>query len=61
MALAETATFAVEITFTTDNGELPTDEEVERLISDQMSGELDETTGLAAMAVTLIERKTSVE
>ena len=47
----ETKTYTVEITLSTENGELPTDEEVERLIVDQMSGELDETTGLACVAV----------
>ena len=49
----ETKTYTVDLTLSTENGELPTDDEVEQLIVDQMSGELDETTGLACVAVGL--------
>ena len=52
----ETAKFTVEIILSTDSGELPSDEDVERMIVDQMHGELDEETGLAALAITLISR-----
>lgn len=52
----ETATYSVEITLSTANGELPKTADVERLIVDQMSGELDETTGLACLAVTVMGR-----
>jgi hypothetical protein len=53
--MGETATLTVEITFTTE-GELPTDEELEELISNQMSGELDED-DLAAVVVVVVNRK----
>jgi len=53
----ETATYVIELTLSTANGELPRISEVERLVSDQMSGELDETTGLACLATIVIGRK----
>jgi hypothetical protein len=53
MSLQETATFAVSIILSTENGELPDDFAVQRLINDQMSGELDEETGLACLGVSV--------
>jgi hypothetical protein len=46
MSGGETAKYTVEIILTTTEGELPHREEVQQLIADQMSGELDEVTGL---------------
>ena len=54
MSLSESKIYIVEITLGTDVGELPTDSEVEELIADQMSGELDEDTGLFALGVALL-------
>lgn len=56
MSLQETATFRVNIRLSTEQGELPTDTEVERLVADQMSGVLDEHTGLRTIAVYDIAR-----
>lgn len=53
---SESATFIVEITLGTEEGELPDDNEVEELVANQMAGELDEDTGLFTMAVILVER-----
>jgi hypothetical protein len=52
----ETSTYIFKITFTTSTGELPTDNEVEEMVGDQLEGELDETTGLFLAAVDLIGR-----
>jgi len=46
--------YVVILTLTTDTGELPNKEEAEDLIVAQMSGELDDTTGLACMAVEVL-------
>ena len=54
--LQETARFVVDIVLSTENGELPDDRTVERMIVDQMSGELDEETGLACVAVKVDHR-----
>jgi hypothetical protein len=53
----ETATFTVKITLTTEDGELPEDKNVEDLVLAQMSGELDDYTGLWCPAVTLVKRE----
>lgn len=53
MTTQETAKVSAELTFSTDNGELPDKEGIEQLIADQMSGELDEETGLGCMVVTV--------
>lgn len=50
---SETATYTVEVILSTTEGELPDHEDVEKLIRDQMSGELDETTGLFCIDVHL--------
>ena len=55
MALQETARVRADLIFTTDNGELPDKDALERLIVDQMAGELYETTGLGCMAVVVTE------
>lgn len=49
----ESATYSVRICFGTEQGELPTMEEMERLISDQLAGPLDERTGLEVFALTV--------
>lgn len=56
MGTRETTTYVTYITLSTEQGELPSDIEVERLVADQMSGVLDGLTGLSAIAVGLIER-----
>jgi hypothetical protein len=56
----ETQKYTVAIILSTTNGELPTDDEVEQLVLDQMSGELDETTGLACLAVVLLNKDTDI-
>lgn len=53
MTTQETVKVNADLIFTTDHGEVPTKPDLERLISDQMSGELDEATGLGCMAVTV--------
>ena len=53
----ETATYIVEIVFTTTDGELPTKEEATQLIADQMAGELDERTGLFYASVQVLDVK----
>lgn len=55
----ETVKVTVEIIFTSD-GEIPDDAVLERLIVDQMAGELDEQS-LAAMAVTVISRSEEID
>ena len=54
---SETATYTVEVILSTTAGELPDHEDVEQLIRDQMSGELDETTGLFCIDVHLKKYK----
>lgn len=46
----------VEMIFTTDQGEIPDDEALQEMIASQMSGELDEETGLGCMAVEVTGR-----
>lgn len=53
----ETGTFTAEITLSTEMGELPKVSEIERLIKDQMDGELDERTGLRCIGVYVIGRQ----
>lgn len=53
MSLQETCSYIVEITLSTENGELPSPEEVELLINTQMGGELDEETGLMCISTVL--------
>ena len=55
---SESAIYTVEITLMTEDGELPTSEQVEEMIAAQMSGELDPVTGLFTAAVILRETKT---
>jgi hypothetical protein len=55
MTTQETVRVRADLIFTTDNGEVPDQAGLERLISDQMSGELDEATGLGCMAVTVLD------
>lgn len=43
---SESDTFVVEVTFATEEGELPSRQELVRMIDDQLAGTLDETTGL---------------
>jgi hypothetical protein len=52
----ETAKFTAEIVLSTEQGELPTDEDVVRLIYDQMGGTLDDYTDLTCLTVKLIDR-----
>jgi hypothetical protein len=59
MEHSETKTYSFDITLTTCDGELPTDAEVRQLVEDQMRGELDDTTGLMCIDVTLEERNDS--
>lgn len=56
MPLQETATYAVATTLSTESGELPSDEVVAQLIHDQMSGDLDEETGLRCIGVLLTSK-----
>jgi len=56
MSLAETSTYIFKITFTTSTGELPSDNEVEEMVGDQLEGELDETTGLFLASCDLVGR-----
>ncbi len=62
-AHSESDTYVVEITLATDNGELPTQDEVERLVADQMGvGDmLDEGTGLACIGVRLTSRHSEAQ
>lgn len=46
MSLQETSRYTVEITLTTELGECPTKDVMESLLETQMSGILDEDTGL---------------
>lgn len=50
-AKGETSTYRVDITLSTEVGELPIPEEVESLVSTQMSGELNDDTGLRCLSV----------
>lgn len=59
MGTQETATYVLSITLSTEQGELPSDIEVERLVADQMDGVLDELTGLTSIEVVLIENATT--
>jgi len=59
--LQETAAFEVVLLLSTEEGELPTDEEVTRLIRDQMDGVLDETTGLNCIHVAPAIRRSAEE
>jgi hypothetical protein len=52
-SVSESQTYQFTILLCTQDGELPTDAEVETLVADQLSGELDPETGLFAGAVTL--------
>ena len=54
MSLQETATYTVDITLSTRQGELPTLKETQSLIESQMEGELDEE-GLKCIAVQVRE------
>lgn len=54
----ETAGFYTVITLSTEDGELPDDFAVTRLIQDQMDGILDEETGLQCISVTVQYRTT---
>jgi hypothetical protein len=54
MSLQETKTYKVELTLSTEQGELPIDEIVERMIVDQMDGQLDDETGLRCIDVSLV-------
>ena len=58
---AETVKVTVEMIFTTDNGEVPEDNDLARLIGDQMYGELDEETGLGCMSVNVVGRTGELE
>lgn len=49
----ETATFVVHVTLSTENGELPDNDAVERLIFDQMDDCLDDDTRLECLAIDL--------
>ena len=51
---SESLDYIVSITLMTEDGELPTADQVEGLIADQMSGELDPDTGLFCGAVVLL-------
>lgn len=51
MSLQETTTYLVNVRLSTEQGECPDEYEFERLVADQMSGVLDEDTGLHSIAV----------
>lgn len=55
MPNSESAEYTVRISLMTQSGELPTPRDVEDLIATQMSGELDEDTGLFCAGVSLDE------
>lgn len=59
MTTQETATYQVEVTLSTEQGELPADSDVGQLIFDQMAGELDDNTGLRCIAVRLTDNLTT--
>lgn len=61
MNTEQTATFSVKVRLSTERGELPTDVEVERLVADQMGGQLDDYTGLHTTAVYDIKRLEEAE
>lgn len=52
---AETVTYTTVITLTTSTGECPDMVEMQELVESQMAGELDETTGLTCIGVTVTE------
>lgn len=54
MPLQETATYLVEVTLSTEVGELPSNKEAEQLIFEQMEGELDDS-GLKCLAVVFVK------
>jgi len=53
--------YRTNIILSTESGEVPTPEEVERLIEDQMSGVLDEDTGLTCISVQVVEATGELE
>lgn len=58
MTSGETASYLVVMTLTNGQGELPDDRGVEKLIADQMSGELDDT-GLFCASARVIRNLTT--
>lgn len=60
-AKGETAKYTVEMVLSTTDGELPDHADVEKLVIDQMSGELDETTGLFCISVHLKKYSCDIE
>lgn len=56
MSGGETANFKVIITLSTEEGELPDNDEVQELIFNQMSGDLDDETMLRCIAVGVLAR-----
>lgn len=61
MTKGETATYMLEVTLSTDKGELPADDQIAKLVENQMGGELDEETGLTCLGVSLWANLTTKE
>lgn len=59
MTTQETASYLVVVTLTNEQGELPDDRGVEKLIVDQMGGMLDDETGLACVSARVIRNLTT--
>jgi hypothetical protein len=56
MTTQETARVLVELVFTTEQGEIPNDLSLKRLIDDQMEGILDDETGLRCLVTEITAR-----